>query len=573
MSAFGGGRVSSDAKSLPAGSASAPDDLPAEIERRFRTGEWLTAFELLRSADEAGGLDGPALERYATAAYMIGREDAFADLMQRAFDAHCGAKADMRAARVAFWLGLTLMFRGEFGQGSGWLARAGRLVEEHGADCVERGYVLLPRAEQSLSSGDLAEAERLSVDAVGIGSRFADEDLLAIARHLLGRCRLLAGRMTDGLGLLDEAMVAVTTGRVSPMVTGLIYCSVIDICQTFHIYQRAKEWTDALSGWCASQPELVSFTDRCLIHRSEILIFDGKWEAAAAEAARASSRLQRSPARHRAAPAVYLEGEVHRLCGRFAAAQKSYRTAHQLGHDPQPGFALMRLEQGDLQSATSAIERSLSALRDDLGRMHLLPAAIEIALGAGDIGAAQAHCAELTRLSHSFPSTLVEAMLSEATGDVSFATAGPAAALPEFRRSAEIWRTLGIPYRLAHVRLKTGRACAVLGDTEGARAEMEAARDGFAELGAVPDAKKAEAALRGLRKTGQGGLLTPRQTEVLALIAQGLTNRDIAERLGLSRRTIDRHVGDILTRTGVPTRAAATAYALTRGLIGPPATE
>jgi len=573
MSAFGEVWVSSEAKSLPAGSTSVPDDLWAEIERRFRNGEWLTAFELLRSADEANGLDGLALERYATAAYMIGREEAFADMMQRAFDAYCEAKAEMRAARVAFWLGLTLMFRGEFGQGSGWLARAGRLVEEHGADCVERGYVLLPRVEQSLSSGDLAEAERLLADAITVGSRFADEDLLAIARHLLGRCRLLAGRMTDGLSLLDEAMVTVTTGGVSPMVTGLIYCSVIDICQTFHIYQRAKEWTDTLSGWCASQPELVSFTDRCLIHRSEILIFDGKWEAAGTEAARASRRLQASPAGHRAAPAFYLEGEVHRLSGRFAAAEKSYRTANQLGYDPQPGFALMRLEQGNLESATSAIGRSLSTLRDELGRMRLLPAAIEIALGAGDIGAAQDHCAELTRLSHSFPSTLIEAMLSEATGDVNFATTGPDAALPEFRRSAEIWRTLGIPYRLARVRLKTGRAWAALGDAEGARAEMEAARDTFVELGAVPDVNKAQAALHGLCKTGQGRLLTPRQTEVLALIARGLTNRDIAERLGLSRRTIDRHVGDILTRTGVPTRAAATAYALSRGLISPPTTE
>lgn len=572
MSVFGEVRVSSEAKSLPAGSASAPDDVSAEIERRFRNGEWLTAFELLRSADETNGLDGPALERCATAAYMIGREEAFADLMQRAFYAHCEAKAKLRAARVAFWLGLTLMFRGDFGQGSGWLARAERLVDEHGADCVERGYVLLPRIEQSLANGDLAEAERLSADAVTVGSRFADEDLLAIARHLLGRCKLLAGWMTDGLSLLDEAMVAVTTARVSPMVTGLIYCSVIDICQTFLIYQRAKEWTDALSGWCASQPELVSFTDRCLIHRSEILIFEGKWEAAIAEAARAS-RHQESLARHRAAPAFYLEGEVHRLSGRFAAAEKSYRTANQLGYDPQPGLALMRLEQGDPQSATSAIERSLSERRDDLGRMRLLPAAIEIALGAGDIGAAQEHCAELTRLSHSFPSTLVEAMLWEATGDVKFAIADPGAALPEFRRSAEIWRTLRIPYRLARVRLKTGRACAALGDAEGARAEMEAARDSFVELGAAPDVKSVEAAMRGLGKTGEGGLLTPRQTEVLALIAQGLTNRDIAERLGLSRRTIDRHVGDILTRTGVPTRAAATAYALSRGLIGPPGTE
>jgi DNA-binding CsgD family transcriptional regulator/predicted negative regulator of RcsB-dependent stress response len=534
----------------------------------FIRGAWSAAFDLMSSIDGRLRLDSRGLETFATAAYMIGREATFCELLERAFDAHRASAETLRAARSAFWIGLTLMFRGEHGRGSGWLQRAERLVDEHGEACVERGYILLPRVEGELARGDLAAAGRFASEAIRVGEEFADEDLVAIARHLKGRIEIESGNIAEGVSHLDETMVAAIGGRLSPIVTGLLYCSVIDICQSFQIPRRAKEWTDALTAWCGSQPELIAFTGRCLIHRSEILIFDGQWTEAFAEAGTACHRLLDGPVEHHAGPAFYLKGEVLRLRGRFTEADESYRSASRLGFDPQPGHALMRLRQGKSQAAHSSIKRALAAVRDPVGRMRLLPAAVEITLAVGDVAAARDLCDELSGLAARYASEAIAAAAAEAIGDVRVAEGKSEDALLSYGRAAELWRELHAPYRLSRLRLKIGRTCQALGDGEGAERETEAAQDMFDKLGAEPDRKAAEAMLLGLKET-KATLLTPRQIEVLQLVAEGLTNREIAERLGLSERTVDRHVSDTLTRIDVPTRAAATAFALSRGLIRP----
>ena len=541
------------------------DELAA-VDGMFERGMWSAAFDLMSGLDARHKLDGHALQSFATAAYMIGRESTFLELLERAFEAFCAGAELLKAAQSAFWIGLTLMFRGEYGRGSGWLVRCERLVEEYGNDCVEQGYILLPRVESSLASRDLAAADHYASEAVRIGAQFGDEDLQALGRHFNGRIQIETGNTSDGLKLLDETMMAVTDGKLSPIVTGLIYCSVIEICQNYQIQNRAKEWTEALSEWCGKQPEIVAFTGRCLIHRSEILIFDGKWTEAIAEAGAACRRLLAGPVEHHAGPAYYQEGEVLRLSGRYEEADESYRLASRLGFDPQPGLALMRLRQGKSQAALSSIKRTLAAVGDAIGRMRLLPAAVEIMLAAGDIEMARKLCEELSGLAARRNSDVVEAASAEATGDLSLAEGNLEGALPNYGRAAELWRDLHAPYRLSRLRLKIGQTCAALGDSEGAGREIEAARDEFGKLGAEPDRKAAEALLRGLRR-GVEGLLTPRQTEILQCVAEGLTNREIAQRLGLSERTVDRHVSDTLTRIDVPTRAAATAFAISHGLI------
>jgi RNA polymerase sigma factor (sigma-70 family) len=541
------------------------DELAA-VKGMFERGMWSAAFDLMSGLDTRHQLDGNAMESFATAAYMIGRESTFLELLERAFGAFCTGAEPLRAARSAFWIGLTLMFRGEYGRGSGWLVRSERLVGEHGNDCVEQGYIFLPRVESSLASGDFAAADNYASEAVRIGEQFGDEDLLAIGRHLKGRIQIETGNTAEGLILLDETMIAATDGRLSPIVTGLIYCSVIEICQNYQIQKRAKEWTEALSGWCGKQPELVAFTGRCLIHRSEILIFDGKWTEALAEAGAACRRLLAGPVEHHAGPAYYQEGEVLRLSGRFDEADESYRSASRLGFDPQPGLALMRLRQGKSQAALSSIKRTLASVRAAVRRMHLLPAAVEIMLATGDVETARKLCDELSGFAVRHVSDAIEAASAEAIGDLSFAEGNLEGALPNYGRAAELWRDLHAPYRLARLRLKTGQTCAALGDSEGASREIEAARDVFGLLGAEPDRKAAEALLRSLTQSMER-LLTPRQTQILQLVAEGLTNREIAQRLGLSERTVDRHVSDTLTRIDVPTRAAATAFAISHGLI------
>lgn len=544
-------------------------ELPEDIQYFVTDGAWQAAYDALRTRRAAGPLDTRCLHALATAAYMIGREEEFVDLMTALYDAHMNEGQPLRAVRAAFWIGLTLMFRGEHGRGGGWLAKAAGLLDEVPGDCVERGYVMLPQVEMAFGKGDPAAAEAVAKKGLQIAVDHRDDDLAAMARHLVGRARLMQGDIAGGMSLLDETMIAVTSGRLSPIVTGLIYCSVIAACQRFLIFQRAREWTRALSGWCAAQPELVAFTGRCLIHRSEILNLAGDWDAAEAEASAAGARLESGgSASHLAGQAHYQRGEILRLRGQFGPADACYRQAAECGFDPQPGLALMRLAEGRAEPAMAAIRRALSAAEAPVQRLRLLPAGIEIALSQGERETAASWCDELVRLTRSNDCEAARAQCDAAQAALALAAGDIGQALRLFDRAIAGWRDVDAPYAVARLRLQNARACAALDDRETALAEARAARDTFSRLGAVPDLQEAEALL-GSHDSPVPSLLTPRQTEVLSLMAKGLTNREIAERLGLSTRTVDRHVSDILTRIDAPTRAAATAYAVANGLIGP----
>jgi len=529
-------------------------------------GEWAAAYRALAAEDRHCELRGASLERLGEAAYMLGRETEFIQAFERAFDDHCQNGRTLRAARCGFWIGLTLIFRGEYGRGSGWLQKSERLLDGQDADCVEQGYLMLPKVEQCLAGGDVEGAYAHATRAAEIGERHADEDLLAIARHLQGRIMIESGEPASGVALLDEAMVAVTADRLSPIVTGLVYCSVIDICHKFHDMNRAREWTAALAGWCARQPEIVAFTGRCLIHRAEILTYDGHWIEAEREAGAASMRLKNGPVAHHAGPAFYQEGEIHRLRGRFDEADAAYRAASRLGFNPQPGLALLRLEQGRVQSALSAIRRALQSVEDAAGRLRLLPAAVEITLAAGSTEDARAFCDMLQNCAAQYSTDAVRAAADEALARVRIADGHAEDALACIRRAADLLRDLQAPYHLARVRVLAAHACLAIGDAEGAQIELDTALNVFRDLGALPDEARTRKLRTGLSKSGDVAL-TPRQAQVLQLIADGMTNPAIADALGLSERTVDRHVSDILTRLNVPTRAAATAYGLSHGLI------
>ncbi|WP_112323893.1 response regulator transcription factor [Oceanibium sediminis] len=530
--------------------------------------DWQSEYERLAAQDAARRLDPEGLGALATAAYMTGREDDYLSVLARLFDVQEAKQDAHAAARTAFWLGLTLMFRGEPGRSGGWLARAAALAKNLPPGSAVHGYVLVPSAESALGRDDPANAQLLAERILAIGEGSGDADLAAIARHIVGRARLAQGDIASGLADLDRTMIAVSEGRCSPIVTGLIYCSVIDTCQSFRIYQRAREWTTALSGWCGTQPGLVAFTGRCLIHRSEIMVLAGDWSAAEGEADTACKRLLEGPAAHHAGPAFYQRGEVLRLSGRFGEADEAYRAASRHGFDPQPGLALMRLAEGELQSAETAIRRALVAAEKPTERMRLLPAAAKIALAAGDLTDADRYCAELGSLGETHGSDAFTAVSAEVRASLALARGEAETALRECSRAAGVWRRLQAPYRLAMVRLLTARSCAAMGDNETARGEAMAAMDTFRNLGAEPDVSAAEAVLRA-HTTRAESPLTSRQVQVLRFIAKGLTNREIAAQLGLSGRTVDRHVSDILTRIDAPTRAAATAWAVIHGVITP----
>jgi DNA-binding CsgD family transcriptional regulator len=527
---------------------------------------WMDAYRSLSRADQASPLGAEDLELLATSAFMLGRDDDCLSSLERAHHAYLDAGEAMRAVRCAFWLVINLALGGEMSRATGWLGRAQRLVERDGGDCVERGYLLVPIMLRHEAAGDWEAAYAAAADAAEIGERFGDADLLALAIHEQGCALIQQERVEEGLGLLDEAMVAVIAGELSPIVTGIVYCSVIMGCQEVYALRRAQEWTVALTRWCEEQPAMVAFSGRCLVHRAEIMELHGAWREALEEARRAHQRCVQGKNQSAAAQAFYRQAEVHRLQGRFSAAEEAYRDASRCGCEPQPGLALLRLAQGNDDAAAAAIRRAVGETTEPLKRARLLPAYVEIMLAVGDVQEAHNACRELEEISARYESGMLGAMSAHAEGAVDLAQGDTRAALLALRHAWQMWQELEVPYEAARVRVLLGLACRTLGDDDTAALELEAARDVFARLGAAPDLARADSLTRRAASVDARGL-TPRELQVLRLLAAGRTNKAIAAELVLSERTVDRHVSNIFTKLGVSSRTAATAYAYKQQLL------
>jgi tetratricopeptide (TPR) repeat protein len=353
-------------------------------------------------------------------------------------------------------------------------------------------------------------------DAVAIGERFGDADLFALAAQDLGILLIQDGRVAEGLGLLDEAMVAVTTGELSPIVNGFVYCGVIMGCRAAYEPRRAQEWTMALTRWCEHQPDLVSFTGTCLVHRSEIMQLRGAWPDALREARLAAERCSRANNDRAAAYARYREGELHRLRGEYPAAEAAYREAHRGGYEPQPGLALLRLAQENGEAAAAAIRRLVGEASDPSRRAGLLPAEVEIMLEVGDVPAARTACEQLERLAEQWSGTMIGATVAHARGAVALAEGHAEPALVALRQATDAWRELDAPYEAARAQVLVGMACRALGDDDAAALELDAAREAFLQLGAAPDLDWIDARNRAGHDTHG---LTPRELEVLRLVA------------------------------------------------------
>jgi len=539
-------------------SADARDRGRESFERRA----WGDAFARLAEADGLSPLGPEDLERLATAAYLVGRDEESARVWERAHREALERPDVERAVRCAFWLTYCLMSSGELARGGGWAARAQRLLDDHGRDCVERGYLLFPVGLQAILGGDLEGSHETFGRAAEIGERHGDRDLVALARHGQGRALIRMGLADEGLALLDEVMVAVTSDEVSPIVTGDVYCSVIEACQESFDLRRAQDWTQALSRWCDSQPDLVPYRGQCLLHRAELMQLRGAWEDAMDEARQASTRLAARPGRPSVGAALYQQAELHRLRGEVSAAEEAYRQAGEAGREPQPGLARLWLAQGRTRAAQAAIRRAVDEADDTLTRSRLLPALVEIMLAADDLPAARAGAGELAGIAEGLGAPLLRALAAHAQGALLLAEDRPQAALGPLRRAWSDWQELEAPYEGARVRVLLSLACRRLGDEETARMELDAARRVFQRLGAAGEvARLAE------QPRAPAGGLTAREVQVLREVAAGKTNRAIAADLFLSEKTVARHVSNILGKLGLASRSAATAYAYENGLV------
>jgi len=526
---------------------------------------WTDAYQLFSAADADSPLEPDDLEQLALAAYLTGHNDVSTQAWSRAHHEALRNDDPQRSARNAFLLGTDLMFRGELAPAMGWFARAGRVLE--GCDeCAGLGWLVTWNSYGQMWGGDPALAEPAFAESVAVGQRFGDLDLVTMARLGQGMCRVMQGHGASGMTLLDEVMAGVTSGEVSPIHAGIAYCTVIGACSEIFDLRRAKEWTAALTRWCEAQPDLVPFRGNCLVHRCELMQLQGAWGDAVRVAEQACDILAGPIKWDTLGSAYYQLGELQRLRGEFTRAEESFRKASEAGRGPEPGLALLRLGQGRVGLAAAVIRRAVDETDGPAARSRLLPAYVDIMIAAADVSSARAGADELEEVASALNAPYLRAMAAWATGAVLIAEGDPRSALRKLRLAGSAWRALDAPYETARVRVLIGQACRTLEDLESSAMEFDGARAGFERLEARPDLERLDR-LAAATSARVHDVLSQREIEVLRLIASGVTNRAIARQLGLSEKTVARHVSNIFTKIAVASRAAATAYAYENGLI------
>jgi class 3 adenylate cyclase len=450
---------------------------------------WREAFDLLTQADVGEPLGPADLATLAEAAWWIGRNEACIGARERAFAAYLEGADPAGAARMAISLARDHRVRLESGISRGWVLRAERLLEKQ-PENAEHGWLLRIHAQQTLSEGDTERALELTKQALDIGIRVGDRDLQAIALHDQAEILVRLGKVDEGLAMADEATVAAVGGELGPWATGVVYCNTISLSDALADYRRAGEWTEASIRWCERQ-SIAGFPGICRVHRADVIRLRGHWAQAEEEARQACSELEDSGLLMFAGEGFYEIGTIRLRMGDLEAAEDAFRQAHEKGRDPQPGLALLRLAQGRVEAAQAAIRRAVDETTGRLDRAKLLPAAVEIAVVAGDLQFARAATDELDSIAEEFRSPALHAEAAMCRGSVEMSEGDPSAACRSLKRSWQLWQEVDAPYEVARARLVLGEAFRAQGDEEAAVLELQAARAAFERLGAVIDLLRA----------------------------------------------------------------------------------
>jgi class 3 adenylate cyclase len=492
----------SDAVVPAAGESAEPDEAALIGEH-----DWPAIFERLSAADRAGHLTGAELESLATAGFFAGKADAAIEIRERAFAVYQAEGNDLRAAYIAIDCARNYGYSGKPSIAAAWARRAERLIGAEG-DTYAHGYLALVRSEMAASNGDLDTALVQAERAVGIGDG--------------------SGDTFEGFAMVEEASIAAVNGELSPFTSGITTCRMIGICRDMTDYRRASEWIEATEKYCVRQ-SLSGFPGVCRIHRAEVSAVNGSWDQAEQELERATAELTAYNAVPPQADGFYAIGDIRRLRGDFAGAEVALRDAHARGRTPQPALALIRLAEGKVRAASSAINAAVEdETWDRWAKARLLPAQVEIAIAAADLPLARKAVDELATIVSGYPSPALEAGRQVALARVLLAEGDPAGAAHELRAAGKGWRGVGAPYEVARSRVLLSQALRALDDEDDADLELRAALDEFRRLGARVDIEAVEGVLQDDedRRTGPA---TARMTFMFTDIV-GSTN--LAELLG-----------------------------------------
>jgi DNA-binding NarL/FixJ family response regulator len=533
--------------------------------------DWSTARACFEQAG-GGDVEGPAaaVDGLGQALYWEGDYQRALSLRARAFALYRRDGDRCAAALVAVRLAmLHALITGDEAVVGGWLASAQRLLEQC-PDCPERGWLDLFLAA---ATDDPAERERLAERARGAGQRFGDAGLEFDALAYSGKALVERGEVPTGMRLIDEAFAAVAAGVVAdPWAAGEIYCALFSACELARDVRRAEGWLHAVDRYVERTGELP-ISAICRMHYGGLLCAAGRWAAAEHELLLALRIYDGSYRGSRAEPLLRL-AELRVRQGRLAEAGQLLEDS---SGDPEASLplALLHLARDEAPLARSVAERALRRRPLDLRAVPLLAALVDADLATGDVAAADAATGRLDRLAAATSLASVRGVAALARARVA-AHGGAGDAADAADAAVVAFTEADLPGERARARLELARAL-VAGQPEVARAEARAALDCFTGLGAPRLADEAAALLRQLgdrtrdwprRSGGTAGVLTGREDEVLTLLVEGLSNADIAARLVISPRTAEHHVGNILAKLGLASRAEVAAFVVRRGARG-----
>jgi class 3 adenylate cyclase len=469
-----------------------------EARGAYERHDWRGAVALYRQALEAGDLIAASdLERLGKAYWWIGDRDGCLDAHERAYAAYLADGDRRNAAKCAQMLRFNYVNGlGDREAGLGWSAKAAKLLESL-PECAEHGYQVRLDARRLCTTGNRQEGLLLYEQALEIGRRLNDLDLVALTETWKSLDLIEAGRMDEGFALVDEMSAAAVGGELGPFATGVVLCNAISAYRDSGDFAGAGESAERAARWCERQ-SIHGFPGICRVRRAEVMRLRGAWADAEREARAAGEELEHFLVMY--AAEAYLElGEIRLRVGDPGGAETAFRQAHALGRDPQPGQALLMLSRGEPEAAARSLRRALESVNlTTIERARMLEALVEVTLGAGDTSAGAA-AGELEAVAATNPRQALRAMALRARASVDLA--GGTAATSALRDALQRWQSLDAPYEVARTRMLLADSYCLEEDTAGARQELEAASAAFDRLGASPDVARASAKLAALPGT------------------------------------------------------------------------